>query len=152
TFASNSGVAADVRRRISAESSALFPPPHVGGYFFRSLLAVCSLAMVLVANARADGPFALLSVATNSYAVVPHNAALNAFPLTVTCWFKISQISNNFALVSKYDSVSQNGWQLYVTNGSLRAAYFADSFTHVGLDGGLVNTSGWHHVAFVVNG
>ena len=122
--------------------------------FPRPVCAAGALWLVLAVlpfTARADGPFALTSSATNSYAFVPHNPALNAFPLTVTAWVKRSQATNSFPLVTKYDSASQNGWQVYVTNGSLRASYSDNSLISVSLDGGILRTDIWQQVAFVVN-
>ncbi|HSU54849.1 MAG TPA: hypothetical protein VLT36_12380, partial [Candidatus Dormibacteraeota bacterium] len=52
--------------------------------------------------ARADGPYALSSTLSTSFASVPHNPALNPLPLTVTAWIKQSQSTNNTPLVTKY--------------------------------------------------
>ena len=85
---------------------------------------------------------------------IPHQAALNAYPLTVMAWFMVPTNSNGGALVNKYVSSSFNGYQIYLP-GHLRAWYFRDSannvFNNGVMDAGSVNDGLWHHVAMAVD-
>ena len=85
---------------------------------------------------------------------IPHQAAQDAYPLTVMCWFmEPTNSPGNGALVGNYVSSSLNGWQLASSGGQLYAWYYRDtSGDHVGSTGaGAVNDGLWHHAAFVVN-
>jgi autotransporter-associated beta strand protein len=91
---------------------------------------------------------------SGNYVAVPHTAALNAFPFTVTMWVKTRQSSAG--LVTKYVSSSLNGWSVFLRSGRVHAWYFRDSANNVwgggdGLDGGFVADGQWHHIAFTVN-
>ena len=88
---------------------------------------------------------------------VNHAPALNAYPLTVTAWFRTSRNSANYdAIVNKYPGGSGNGYSLHVRNGRLAAFYFNPNGGRVytadpGFDGGFVADGQWHHVAFLVD-
>jgi hypothetical protein len=89
---------------------------------------------------------------------VAHNAALNAFPLTIAGWIKTAQNSPGYVTVlNKYPSGAGNGYSLHIHNGRIAAFYFrGDGSSYVyagdpGLDGGFVADGQWHHVAFVVD-
>lgn len=107
------------------------------------------------------GPYgkggALAFDGVNDTAIVPHAAALNAFPLTATAWFRTEQNTpEHTGLISKYAAGSGNGYQLHLHEGRVRAWYFRDPSQRVyvnpnGLDGGFVADGRWHHVAFVVD-
>jgi hypothetical protein len=93
----------------------------------------------------------------DDYVRVPHTAALNAFPLTVTAWFKTSTTSGVGALVNKYTAGSFNGYQVYFYNGSLCAWYIRGSSAYI-YDGTscTLSTAGyndgqWHQASFVVD-
>src|SRR5450631_2891309 len=62
----------------------------------------------------------------NGYASVANNAALNAYPLTVTAW--VHCLMNNGAyqtIVSKYKDSSFDGWAMQITpSGQLRGFYY----------------------------
>ena len=93
---------------------------------------------------------------TNGYASIPHDAALNALPLTVTAWIRTSRTATLYdGIVNKYFPASANGYSLHVYNGRLRAWYFRNGSNYVypgdpGFDGGFVADGQWHHVALVV--
>ncbi len=87
---------------------------------------------------------------------VPHDAALDAYPLTVAAWVKTSATGLG-GIVNKYYPSSWNGYQIFTTGGNLCAWYFRDASNAI-WDGTTCTlmTSGfndnrWHHVAFVVD-
>jgi hypothetical protein len=84
-------------------------------------------------------------------------ANLNLLPLTVSAWIKTSDTTGTRAIVNKYVSSSDNGYQVFLENGHLAAWYFRDAGNYVyggsdlSLDGGLVADGAWHNVAFTVD-
>jgi hypothetical protein len=89
---------------------------------------------------------------------VAHDAALNAFPLTVAGWIKTAQVSGGYvAVANKYPAGSGNGYSLHVNNGRIAAFYFrGDGSSYIyagdpGLDGGFIADGRWHHVAYIVD-
>src|SRR5262245_51075171 len=123
---------------------------------FRYLFALCFLVLLSgpVARAQVGGPGNALNFnGTSAYAVMSHSAALDAYPLTVTAWFKTTQTNGPAALVNKYYANSLSGYQIYVDQTGIHAWYFRDSANNVygALDGGPVADGQWHHVAFVVD-
>src|SRR5882724_2377467 len=62
----------------------------------------------------------------NNYASVAHNAALNAYPLTVTTWFRCLANNGTYqTIVSKYANSSFDGWAMQITpSGQLRGFYY----------------------------
>jgi len=96
---------------------------------------------------------------TGSYASVAHNAALNAYPLTVTAWVHCLANSGGYqTVVSKYTNSSFDGWALQITpSGQLRGFYYRGaSGANKAIDNstgtGPVITDGlWHHAALVVD-
>ena len=92
---------------------------------------------------------------TNSYVSVPHNAALNAFPLTITAWVKTLRNSSQVdGIVSRYfDVFLGNGYSINLRNGNMYAWYLRSGGSVVvnpfGLDGGFIADGDWHHIAFV---
>jgi hypothetical protein len=90
-------------------------------------------------------------------AEVPHDAALNAFPLTVAFWVKTTS-TNVVAsgLVGKYADGSGNGWALFISAGRMHGWYFKSWSEYVfptgsGLDGGFIADDVWHHIVFTVD-
>ena len=100
------------------------------------------------------GPGTALSFnSTNCQLVtVPHQAALDAYPLTVMAWFMVP--TNNpggGAVVNKYVSSSLNGYQIGL-GSQLFAWYYRDGADNVtSLGTGTVNDGLWHQAAFVVD-
>jgi hypothetical protein len=92
----------------------------------------------------------------DDFVAVPHNAALNAYPLTVTAWVKSARNAPLYdSILTKYSPGSGNGYSLHLYNGRFRAWYFRDPANRVytgdpGIDGGFIADGNWHHVAFVV--
>src|SRR5204862_8056268 len=104
----------------------------------------------------ANGQGVLLD-GVDDYVSIPHNAALNCFPLSVAVWFKTSTNSGVRGLVNKYVAGSFNGYQIFFNNGNLCAWYMKDSANYV-YDGTNCtlstpgyNDGGWHQAAFVVD-
>lgn len=116
---------------------------------FAGLIAWVALA----GHAMADPGSALRFEGTNGYVEVPHHASLNAYPLTVTAWFRTT---NNSAtaqgLVSKYVDGSFNGWALFAAGGRLRCFFYRPG-SGVDFTAPTPVADGfWHHAAFVVDG
>jgi hypothetical protein len=124
-----------------------------------SLTLSLSLAVQLAGSARAQiGPgYALSLDGVNDYVSVPHNASLNAYPLTISAWVKTSRnAAVADGVISKYIDASANGYSLFLYNGRVRGYYFRNSANYVwdgslGLDGGVIADGAWHHVAFLVD-
>ena len=92
----------------------------------------------------------------DDYVAVPHTSALDAYPLTVSAWFRTTTQSGLKGLVNKYSAGSFDGYEVFLHDGDLCAWFFRDGSRYV-YDGGecTLRTSGfndglWHHVAFVV--
>jgi concanavalin A-like lectin/glucanase superfamily protein/Big-like domain-containing protein len=93
----------------------------------------------------------------NDYVGIPHGAALDAFPLTASVWFKTSSTTGVKGLLNKYVAGSFNGYQLFFNNGNLCAWYLTTPSSYV-YDGGscTLSTAGyndglWHQAVFVVD-
>ena len=99
----------------------------------------------------------LLLDGVNDYASVPHAAALDAFPLSVSVWFKTSTHSGLRGVVNKYAAASANGYQIFFNSGRLCAWYFKDASDYVydgggcGLKAGAYNDDRWHQALLVVD-
>jgi len=93
----------------------------------------------------------------DDFVSVPHDAALDAFPLTVMAWVRTDRVSSpKDGIVSKYGESSGNGYSLFVAGGHLWAWYFHDGANYVydgvnGVDGGFIADGFWHHIALVVD-
>ena len=92
---------------------------------------------------------------SNQLVTIPHTAALDAYPLTVMCWFLAATNSSGGALINKYQSSSFNGYQMFISGGHLLGWYIRDSVNNVfnggPMDAGAVNDGLWHHAAMVVD-
>jgi len=91
----------------------------------------------------------------DDYVSVPHQAMLDAFPLSVSAWFKTSTSTGVKGLVNKYAAGSFNGYQIFFNAGDLCAWLLRDGSNYI-YDGTdcTMRTSGynddqWHHVVFV---
>lgn len=88
---------------------------------------------------------------------VPHDSALNAFPLTISFWVKSADTDLLVrGLVSKYADGSLNGFGLFLYGGHVRGWYFANGGSYVwdgaqGLDGGFVADGQWHFVTLMID-
>ncbi|HKY33165.1 MAG TPA: LamG-like jellyroll fold domain-containing protein [Candidatus Polarisedimenticolia bacterium] len=88
---------------------------------------------------------------------IPHRAALDAFPLSMSLWFK-TNATGLAGILNKYLPSSFDGYQLFVNGGSLCAWYFKDASNNV-YDGSSCTLPAagfsdgqWHHVVFVADG
>jgi len=94
---------------------------------------------------------------TNSFVQADHRAELNAYPLTLSCWVRTLDTSDQErGIVNKYAVGSANGYQIYLRQGRVYAWYFRNGSNYVwdvgrGLDGGSIADGLWHHVQFVVD-
>jgi len=83
---------------------------------------------------------------------ITDTAALRAYPLTESAWIKYV---GGAGIISKYPSGSMNGYQIYVSGGTVYGWYFKDSSNYVwdggsGVSGGNVNDGAWHYVVWTV--
>ena len=94
-----------------------------------------------------------------SVVTVPHNNALNSYPLTVSAWVNTTQTTGGGEIVNKYVSGSLNGWQLFLLNGNVGAFYFGPSGFNQNVwdgdsgtfNGGNIADGKWHNVVFTVD-
>ena len=92
----------------------------------------------------------------DDYVGIPHAPALDAYPLTVAAWLRTSATGLH-GVVNKYLPGSFNGYQIFVSGGSLCAWYFRDAVNYVWdntsctLAAPGYNDGRWHHVALVVD-
>ena len=120
------------------------------------LRIVASLFMAVVAASAQVSPGNCLRFnGTNGYVAVASDAALNAYPLTITAWVRTSRTALLYdGIVNKYAPGSGNGYSLHVYNGRLRGWYFGSSSSvypgDPGFDGGFIADGQWHQVAMVV--
>ncbi len=129
--------------------------PRAGSFQFLTLSVWLFLA--IAAHAQPGPGFALRFADTSSYVAVPQAVGLNSFPFTVMAWVNTTATLGQQGLVNKYVSGSQNGWNLFLKNGRVRAWHFATNTRFVwdgtdGLDGGVIANGAWHHLAFTVDG
>lgn len=93
----------------------------------------------------------------DDWAGVPHQAALNALPLTITAWFRTSQNSGSLVgMITKANTDDLSGYGIGLTDGHLACWYTLDffEFVIVGSAGSgmpFVADGQWHQVAFVVD-
>src|ERR1039457_217441 len=123
----------------------------------KSNAAFCWLACICaVGNLFASPGTALHFNANSALVSIPHNLALNAYPLTVTAWFR-SSVNNGAVQViaAKYIDRSYDGWALAVQSGQLHGFYYrAGSLGNKAIDaysGTFAADGVWHHAALVVS-
>ncbi|HEV8700769.1 MAG TPA: LamG-like jellyroll fold domain-containing protein, partial [Candidatus Polarisedimenticolia bacterium] len=92
----------------------------------------------------------------NDSVEVPQASVLDPLPLTLAAWIRTDSAGLH-GLINKYLPSSFNGYQIFVSGGSLCAWYFRDAANFV-WDGGECGLrvpgfadGAWHHVAFVVD-
>jgi hypothetical protein len=87
--------------------------------------------------------------------LVGNNAALNAYPITVSVWFRTTNSAALFqAIVSKYFDNTGDGFFLLVQQGRLRGFYSAGGFGNTAMDATSAATVAdgfWHHAAMSVD-
>ena len=118
--------------------------------------SICSgLPFTLCANAGSELSFD----GVNDYVQVSHDAALDAYPLTVSTLVKTTSASTfSTGIVNKYVSGSFNGYNVYMSNGHVFAYYFKDASNYCfdfvggyGIDGGIINDGVWHQITMTVD-
>ncbi len=104
--------------------------------------------------AQSGAGSALRFGSTNAWVQVAHNPNFNAYPFTVSAWFRTT---NGAAvvqgIVSKYLDGTGNGWTLVVQNGRLRSFLYRN-FANFALDASsvaVVADGFWHHAAMTVD-
>jgi hypothetical protein len=116
------------------------------------------LTAVVPPTKGAGGPGnALNFFGGGSFVSVPHDPALNAYPLTVTAWISTIQFPDpsnpDLPIISKspFGSFGSDGWSIHFAFGQLSAAYGNGSNYVSGVNGGFISDGQWRHVAFVVD-
>ncbi len=88
---------------------------------------------------------------------VPHSAALNSLPLTITAWFRTTQSSGSFpGIITKAHGDEITGYGIALDRGRLICWYIGGLFNFIVDEGAeseipFVADGQWHHVAFVVD-
>lgn len=138
---------------FSATASGLVAG-HV--YFFRAVIfnaAITNYGAVMdFATPLSQGAdFALSFDGVDDYVEVAHNAGLNAYPFTLTAWFRTVQIDGFVGIAGK----SGTGYQISIDDGNLRAFYQGSNSIVTksinGLNGGFVSDGLWHQAAFTID-
>ena len=113
------------------------------------------LALCLAAFSTAALPGnALRFNGVNSYASVTNNAALDAYPMTVSAWFRCGTNNGGVQVIAaKYVDQSYNGWAMVVQNGQLHGYFFRNISTYAldAYSGTSVVDGVWHQAAMVVD-
>ncbi len=116
-------------------------------------LSLCLFASSLVAQVSPGN--ALHFDGTNGYVSVAHNTAFNAYPLTVTAWFRTTNTTLTRGIASKIVDGVGDGWSLIVQGGRLRGFFYrGGGFANYAMDAtsaGSVADGKWHHAALVVD-
>jgi hypothetical protein len=92
---------------------------------------------------------------TGDMVSVAHAADLDAYPLTVSSWFRSGKNSAGVQVIAaKYVDSSFDGWALALQSGQLRGFFYSHgSSANKAIDalsGTVVTDDGWHHAALVV--
>ncbi len=119
-------------------------------------LFVVFLGVLFTSFAQPQAGTALRFDGVDDYVSIPHDPALNAYPLTITAWIKTARVSSAVdGIITKYFDASFNGYSLNLRNGNLYAWYLRSGGSVVvnpfGLDGGFIADGQWHHIAFVIS-
>lgn len=152
-------------REVTVRLSSRVADPNEG-------TETASLRLVATGNARVAGPplevvlqapppfgQAMEFNGVDQFVSIPHDPALNSFPLTISFWLQTTQLDSFIGLVAKYVSGSGNGWDVHLSDGRLRSFHFVDwgSAIYTGdtaadrPNGGFVADGSWHQVAYVVD-
>ena len=130
----------------------LFSDAEAGLYphrFYRASSAPSGVTLQAGNALQGDG--------VTSHVQVPHDDALNVFPLTISFWLNSSDTDPLArGLVTKYADGSLNGYGLFLYEGHVRGWYFAGGANYIwdgglGLDGGFVADGQWHFITLMVD-
>ncbi len=97
------------------------------------------------------------NAASNQFISIPHQAAYDAYPITVMTWFMVptNNTASEGALINEHVPGTSSGYQIYLDGTQLSAYYFRDPNNNVFNSGimsaGTVNDGFWHHAAMVVD-
>jgi hypothetical protein len=137
------------------EGSGANTADSTGGSAPASLAGRSSWTNSTVPMIAGAGSAVSFNSALGQFVNVPHQAALNSYPLTVMAWFNSPSTNFGSAMVNKYVSSSYNGYQLFMSGGHLLGWYIRDSVNNVfnggPMDAGPVNDGIWHHAAMVID-
>ncbi|MDF2577931.1 MAG: hypothetical protein K0S74_1415 [Chlamydiales bacterium] len=91
----------------------------------------------------------------NDLATINHNTNFDTYPITISFWIN-TKTSDATArgIVNKYAVSSNNGYQLYLYNGTIVANYYKDASNYVANGNsfctGAVADGRWHYISFTV--
>lgn len=128
-----------------------------GDTLFNNSAAQGTVQVVNTAPEASLAGATLLFNGTNSFIQADHRPELNAYPLTVSCWVRTLDTSDQErGIVNKYIVGSLNGYQIYLRQGRVYAWYLRNGSSYIwdggrGLDGGSIADGLWHHIQFVVD-
>ncbi len=130
-------------------------PEH---YFIRRVRIILALLVSGVVSAslyaQASAGAGLRFGSTNAFVQVAQNTNFNAYPFTVSAWFRTTNGAGVVqGIVSKYQDGSGNGWTLVVQSGKLRGFNYR-SFANYAIDAtsaATVSDGFWHHAALMVD-
>ena len=118
-----------------------------------ALTIAAGLACAIPLECRAAAGAALQFDGATTYVQAANSPALNAFPMTVSAWFRTTNgVASIQGIVGKYANASGDGYFIIVQNGKLRG-YYA-SLGNLAIDAqtaGSVADGFWHHVAMTVD-
>ncbi len=121
----------------------------------RSLAAFLCFAALSPSAFCASPGSALQFDGVNGFVQVSNNASLNAFPFTVTAWFRSTNLAAlGQGIVSKYADGSGNGWSMFLQNGNLRGFYYRSNLSTQAIDAvsaAVVADGFWHQAAMTVD-
>ena len=131
------------------------PLSYLVGFFLR-FSPIGSIFLGAVLNAHAAN-WALAFNGLGRGVTVTNSLAFNSLPLTVTFWVQTTQsVAAVSGLATKsIDPAALNGWQVFLTNGQVRASYCVSPVRNAGGPNGLAGSpiadGRWHYVAFVAD-
>lgn len=128
-----------------------------GDTLFNNSAAQGTVQVVNTAPEASLAGSTLIFNGTNSSMQADHRAELNTYPITISCWVRTLDTSDQErGIVNKYIAGSANGYQIYLRQGRVYAWYFRNGGAYVwdggrGLDGGSIADGLWHHIQFMVD-
>jgi plastocyanin len=92
----------------------------------------------------------------NDLATIPDVTDFNSYPLTISFCINTQTIDTTVrGIISKYAAGSNNGYQLYLYNGTIVANYYADTSNYIAngtsFNTGLIADGRNHHISFIVD-
>ena len=87
---------------------------------------------------------------TDDFIDIPHNSALNPFPMTAEVWVKTTSNSAG-EILNKYAASSGNGWRIGAKSDGKLEVFKYGGGTHNFIGNGSINDGKWHHVSLVID-